>query len=67
MADEKKTRYTAAQKKSAEKYLGEKVEEIKFRVPVGQKAIIKAAAEARGKSTNQFIIDCINKEINGEV
>ena len=67
MPDEKKSRYTEAQKKSAEKYLGEKLEEIKFRVPKGQKAIIKAAAEAQGKSTNQFIIDCITKEINGEV
>ena len=63
MAEEKKTRYTAAQKKSAEKYLEEKLEDIKFRVPKGQKAIIKAYAEAQGKSVNQFIIDCINEKI----
>ena len=63
MAEEKKSRYTAAQKRSAEKYLEEKLEEIKFRVPKGQKAIIKAFAESQGKSVNQFIIDCITKEI----
>lgn len=63
MAEEKKTRYTAAQKKSAEKYLEEKLEDIRFRVPKGQKAIIKAYAEAQGKSVNQFIIDCINEKI----
>lgn len=63
MTEEKKTRYTAAQKKSAEKYLEEKLEEIKFRVPKGQKAVIKSYAEAQGKSVNQFIIDCINEKM----
>ncbi len=60
MAEEKKSRYTAAQKKSAEKYIEEKLEEIKFRVPKGQKAVIKAYAESQGKSVNQFILDSIN-------
>ena len=60
MAD-KKGRYTEAQKRSAEKYLQEKVEDIRIRVPKGQKDIIKAHAEAQGKSLNQFIIDCINE------
>ena len=64
MAEEKKSRYTAAQKRSAEKYLEEKLEEIKFRVPKGQKAVIKAFAEGQGKSVNQFITDCIKKEID---
>ena len=57
---EEKGRYTEAQKRSAEKYLSEKVEDIRIRVPKGQKAIIKAYAEAQGKSLNQFIVDCIN-------
>lgn len=60
MADTK-GRYTEAQKRSAEKYLQEKVEDIRIRVPKGQKDIIKAHAEAQGKSLNQFIIDCINE------
>lgn len=58
---EEKGRYTDAQKRSAEKYLSEKVEDIRIRVPKGQKAVIKAFAEAQGKSVNQFIIDCINE------
>ncbi len=61
--EEKKTRYTEAQKKSAEKYLKEKVEDIKIRVPKGKKQIIKEYAEAQGKSLNQFIIDLIEKEM----
>lgn len=58
--NDQKGRYTEAQKRSAEKYLQEKVEDIRIRVPKGQKAEIKAYAEAQGKSLNQFIIDAIN-------
>ena len=56
---EVKGRYTEAQKKSAEKYLHEKVEDIRIRVPKGEKEKIKAYAESQGKSLNQFIVDCI--------
>ena len=58
MADQK-GRYTEAQKRSAENYLQEKVEDIRIRVPKGQKAAIKAYAEAQGKSLNQFVIEAI--------
>lgn len=61
--EEKKSRYTEAQKKSAEKYLKEKVEDIRIRVPKGQKQVIKDYAEAQGKSLNQFIVDLINKKM----
>ena len=63
--EEKKSRYTEAQKKSAEKYLHEKVEDIRIRVPKGQREIIKAYAEKQGKSLNQFIVDLIAKEMEG--
>lgn len=58
MADQK-SRYTEAQKRSAEKYLQEKVEDIRIRVPKGLKAEVKAYAEAQGKSLNQFVLDAI--------
>lgn len=58
---EQKGRYTEAQKRSAEKYLQEKVEPLRIRVPKGQKEVIKAYAEAHGKSINQFVIDAINE------
>lgn len=61
--EEKKSRYTEAQKKSANKYLKEKVEDIRIRVPKGQKQIIKDYADRQGKSLNQFIVDLINQEI----
>lgn len=59
--NENKSRYTEAQKRSAEKYIQEKLEDIRLRVPKGQKDIIKAQAQAQGKSVNQFIIDAINE------
>ncbi len=61
MPEEKKSRYTAAQKKAAEKYLKESVEDIRIRVPKGKKAIVKAHAEQQGESMNQFVIRAINE------
>lgn len=60
---EKKTRYTEAQKRASEKYLKESVEDIRIRVPKGQKEIIKTHAETLGESMNQFVIRAINETI----
>ena len=61
MPTEKKTRYTDAKKKAAEKYLKESVEDIRIRVPKGQKSIIKAHAEQQGESMNHFVTRAINE------
>ena len=61
--EEKKTRYTEAQKKSAKRYLRDKVEDIRIRVPKGEKQKIKEFAEAQEKSLNQFIYDLIKREM----
>ena len=61
MPSDKTSRYTAAQKKAAEKYLKNSVDDIKIRVPKGEKAIIKAHAEQRNESMNHFIIRAINE------
>lgn len=66
MPAEKKTRYTDAQKKAAEKYLKESVEDIRIRVPKGQKAIIKAHAEQQGESMNHFVTRAINETMKRE-
>ena len=64
MPEEKKGRYTLAQKKAAEKYLSEKVEDIRIRVPRGQKEIIRAHAESMNESMNQFICRAITETIS---
>ena len=61
MPEEKKSRYTEAQAKAAKKYLTESVEDIKIRVPKGQKAVIKSHAEQQGESMNQFVTRAITE------
>lgn len=51
------------QRKNANKRYLQKLESIQIRVKKGEKAKYKAAADAAGKSLNQFIIDCIEKEV----
>lgn len=56
--------YTEAQKRANMKYIKEKTDDIRLRVPIGLKDKYKAEAEKRGyKSMTQFIIDCVEKEI----
>ena len=52
---------TEAQRRATEKYINEKTDEIKLRVPKGMKAEIKAKAEAEGKSLNAYIIEKLMK------
>lgn len=61
MSEEKKTYYTEARKRANEKYLKESVEDVRIRVPKGQKALIKAHAEQQGESMNQFVIRAIDE------
>ena len=63
MAEEKKSTYTGqtdARRKATAKYLKESVEDVRIRVPKGQKAVIKAHAEKQGESMNQFVTRAIN-------
>ena len=48
------------------KHQQEKLEEIKFRVPKGNKARIQAYAQSCGESTNGFIYRAINETIARE-
>lgn len=50
-----------ARKRANDKYLKEKVEEFKVRVPKGKKDEIKAHAEVQGESTNAFINRAIDE------
>lgn len=61
MSEERKSRYTEAQAKAAKKYLTETVEDVRIRVPKGQKAVIKAHAESQGESMNAFVIRAIDE------
>ncbi|MBQ9166594.1 MAG: hypothetical protein IJX71_06715 [Oscillospiraceae bacterium] len=65
MDTEKKSTYkgfTEAQARANKKYI-EKFEELRARVPKGQKAVIQAHAEQRGESVNAFIIRAVSNQI----
>lgn len=53
-----------AQKIATEKYLKKTYDEIKIRVPKGQKEIIQEHAESMKESTNSFINRAISYTIN---
>lgn len=64
MSEEKKstyTGYTESRKKANEKYLKESVEDIRIRVPKGQKSIIKNHSDKTGESMNAFVVRAINE------
>ena len=56
--------YSEAQKRATAKYMKSNYDDIKLRVPKGQREIYKTAAELAGKSLNQYIIDLIEADIN---
>lgn len=64
MPKKKKSTYTGqteARRKASAKYLKESVEDIRIRVPKGQKAVIKAHAEQQGESMNHFVTRAIHE------
>ena len=52
---------TEAQRRANKKFLKEKVEDIRFRVPMGRKAIIQEHAKKHGESVNAFINRAVNE------
>lgn len=55
---------TDAQKKARDKWLSEKVEDIRFRVPKGKKVIIQEHAAKQGESVNAFINRAVDEAIS---
>lgn len=53
--------YNQKQKEYTMNYMKEKLDEIKFRVPKGQKEIIRNHAESMGEKLTPFIIRAINE------
>ena len=55
---------TDAQKKARDKWLAEKVEEIKFRVPKGEKAVIQEHAGRHNESVNAFLLRAVKEAMD---
>ena len=56
-------KYNEAQKKATIKYLSEKTDDIRIRVPKGKKEAIRAYAENKGYSLNSFINEAIDDKM----
>lgn len=54
--------YNEAQKKASMKYLSEKTDDIRIRVPKGKKEEYKAQAAAKGLSLNAYIIKLLESD-----
>lgn len=52
-----------AQQASVNKYVKANYDRINVTLPKGQKEIIKAHAETRGRSVNSFIVEAISEKI----
>lgn len=55
-----------AQQKAVSKYMKANYDEIKIRVPKGQKEVIQKASEAAGCSVNSYIIEAIQARLVAE-
>lgn len=63
MEDERKApKYTEAKKRNNRKWDAANLDRLSVAAPKGTKAKWKAAAEARGQSLNQFIVDAVEAE-----
>ena len=51
-----------AQKKATIKHMAENLEEVRFRVPKGKKAVVQQAAQNKGMSVAAYLIDLIEKD-----
>lgn len=58
--------YSEAQKKATAKYMKNKLDDIKVRVPKGKREVYKAYAERQGKSLNALIIELLEKDMQEE-
>ena len=52
-----------SQKRASAKYISENLDEIKLRVPKGEKAIIKKYAQEQRESMNEYIVNSIKERM----
>lgn len=58
--------YKEAQKRASIKYMAEKTDDIRLKVPRGLKEKYRTEDEKRGESRTQFIISAIDEKIERE-
>lgn len=56
-------KYSEKQNKWTQAYIAKAYDDIKIRVPKGEREKYKAHAEAKGKSLNQLVIELLDSDI----
>ena len=56
-----------AQRQATDKYIKEKTDELKIRIPKGRKADIQAHASGRGESLNGFVNRAIDNQVKQDI
>ena len=63
MSDEKKSYIINGERATLEEYRKTKYEDLRIRVPIGKKAIIKKHVESTGESLNTFVNIAIDEKM----
>ena len=58
--EDKPKYYNEARNKATQKYLAANLEEVRFRVKKGEKALLQEEASREGQSMAQYIVQAIN-------
>lgn len=58
--------YSEAQKRASIKYMSEKTDDIRLRVPKGTKERYRKEAEKKGISMTQYIVNAVDEKIARE-
>lgn len=58
--------YSEAQKRATQKFIKENRDRLELLLPKGKKEEYRAFAATKGKSLNAYIIDLIEKDMEGE-
>ena len=66
MADEKKPQIINGERVTLEEYRKTKYEDLRIRVPIGKKTIIKEFVKTTGESLNSFVNNAIDEKMERE-
>lgn len=59
--------YSEAQKRAAMKYMSTNLEEVRFRVKKGERAMLQEEAKSNGQSMSQYLIQAVNDRAGRQI
>ena len=59
--------YSEAQKRATMKYMSTNLEEVRFRVKKGERAMLQEEAKSNGQSMSQYLIQAVNDRAGRQI